>query len=359
MPHIDTIFAGPMIGELGWSVSRWHAYCRHLKLQRYNKQRFIVADYDWRYPLYEFADEFIPLPKWFLELGLRQDCYEATPKNSPAGSLTPHNVYVALLNYFKQFYDVETTKEIRTPRGCNFVIQQVKTQMWTELVPSKEAREVAERLLYGRRNIIVVSARGRERALQRNIPEAIWEDVVDEFRKRFTVVIIGVPSASLLTNKVGRNIVNVVQRADKGSLDLHIALMKKAMLSISSQSGPTLISLLAKCPSYIIGHESARHSIHENWLKTTCMFRMVPSNIYSAIDPTTIIDDVYKMYSVLEERKRTIDAINKYCMEDSVRILNKIIEENTGIQLLQLDVRELQKRILHELGNNLDVLCWC
>ena len=61
------IFAGPFIGEFGWELMFWHGWLRKLKEEVYPNSHFIVSSFPGREPLYEFADEYISLPDFYLK----------------------------------------------------------------------------------------------------------------------------------------------------------------------------------------------------------------------------------------------------------------------------------------------------
>ncbi len=344
----STIFFGPMIGELGWAASRWHAYCRFSRHNDFPEHKCIVADYDWRYPLYDFADEFIPLPDWFTNLNLHQDSYEAVPLDAPAGSYTPPEIYAELLQYFKQFYDEKDTKEVRTPRGCNIFLQFRRKQMWKTLEPSEDAAAYMNSLIPPNvQEVVVVSARGRERAKHRNIPEHVWEDVVDMLSNRFLVVITGTPHSSFLTKKVGRNIINLIHRPGKDGLDVLMAALHRSMFSVTSQSGPTHISLQTNTPSYIMGHEKQRHSIGENWLKTMCLFREVPHEMYNALDAETILSDIAMLYEAIMEGRHKVQAATRESITGAKQHLDFLINNTRGMKFAEIDTESLRQEMVN------------
>ena len=64
---MNNILFGPFIGEFGWELVHWHGWLRKIKKNFLSHEKLIVASFPGRYPLYEFADEFIPLPEWYLK----------------------------------------------------------------------------------------------------------------------------------------------------------------------------------------------------------------------------------------------------------------------------------------------------
>ena len=61
------IFAGPFVGEFGWELMFWHGWLRKIKQEIYPNSHFIVSSFPGREPLYEFADEYISLPNFYLK----------------------------------------------------------------------------------------------------------------------------------------------------------------------------------------------------------------------------------------------------------------------------------------------------
>lgn len=344
----DTVFFGPMIGELGWACSRWHAYIRFRRMTEFAHCRSIAADYDWRFPLYkDFIDDFIPLPTWFTDLKLEQDCYEAVPPDAHPGAMTPTEVYGALIAHYQQYYNPQSTWTIRTPRGVNLFIQQAAKQMWKTLESSEESAHYVDSMLASnQRDVIVVSARGRSRAANRNVPEPVWNAVVDALAKNFTVVITGTMGGSLLTNKVGRNIINMIPITGPKGLDILIAWMRRALFSVTSQSGPTLISLLCETPSYIVGHEGYRHTTAENWLKAPAMFREVPHGIYAALNAGEVITDTMNFYHSIKHSKTQIEQAVNDCMFNDEQIMKQMMDPYTNMVVMPLDADAVRKAVL-------------
>lgn len=347
--ELDTVFFGPMIGELGWAVSRWQGWCRLRRFTEFGNLRSIAADYNWRYPLYaDFVDEFIPLPDWFTNLGLSQDCYEAPPSGAPAGTVTPPAVYADLLHYFQGCYNNNTTWTVRTPRGPNFIVQHRFKQMWNQLSPSPQAESYADSLLYkAEKDIVIVSARGRTRAPERNVPEFIWDDLVNRLSQRFVVVITGVKGGAFLVNKKGKNIINVIPRTGVDGLDVLIALLRRATFSVTSQSGPTLISLLCETPSYVVGHEGPRHSRDENWLNTPCFFRSVPHNIYAGVTADVMFNDIVNFHQSIVNADNNVETIIEECNTSAKQTMLSLTEDNT-INLHKINVTALRQELLNE-----------
>jgi len=113
--------------------------------------------------------------------------------------------------------------------------------------------------------IICVFPRGRARASFRNVPDFVWDEVVDKLSEQFLVVL-----------------------GDK--LEQIMVFLNSCICSVSSQSGLTHVSMLCGANSYIIGHEKYRHAVVENRYKVPVSFRFVDD--YRAIDAYTILKDI-------------------------------------------------------------------
>lgn len=262
------VFFGPFLGEVGWCLSRWQGFCRYRVEQEFKDKHIIVASYPGRRPFYQdFAHDFIDLPRWLLDKHYEVDCYEAVDISSKD--------YGDLLRYFESFYDKSETLTIRTPRGCNYILPQLRQQKIIKLLGSGKACEKRDALLNGTKDYIFVSARGRTRAAQRNWPEQNWEQLVSrlltEYRD-YKIIIAGAPSGSFLKNFQDERVINIIDTPAEESIDLSLAFLNNALFSITSQSGSTHLSLQSCCPSLILGHEQKRHLIDENYLSTPGMF---------------------------------------------------------------------------------------
>jgi hypothetical protein len=343
----DTVFFGPMAGELGWACSRWHAWCRYRRFIEFPNHRSIAADFDWRYPLYsDFIDDFIPLPQWYTDIGLEQDCYEGVLAEAPPGGVMPQDIYNSLIDHFRQFYNPETTWTVRPPRGCNHIVTERAKQMWRTLEPSPQAQAYVESLLSGNdQEVIVLSARARSRAANRNIPEFVWNEVVNNLAQNFTVVLTGTTHRSSLVTKVGRGIINMIPRTGVDGLDVLIAFLLRAKMSVTSQSGPTLISLLCETPSYIIGHEADRHSNHENFLKTPTMFRTVPYGVYAGATPESMLQDIYTFNNALTQATHDVDTQYSSCYNDSRTNMYSLLKEE--VNLYQVSAEQMRQEIIY------------
>jgi hypothetical protein len=315
-PCVATFFCG----EVGWFIQRFQGFMRYIKTHKYQDHKFIILMNTGLHELvHDFVSYTIDLPDWFYDLKLETDCYEAPLPNSPAGSLTPPEVYAGLIEYLRNFYNPEKCIEIWPPRGCNYWIDN-RPQLFKKLLPTKE--------IQSEKPIICVFPRGRTRAANRNVPEFIWNQVVNELKKAFTVVLSGTPSGSFLADYKDPDVINLIPNDKETKLEDTINYLAVAKCSISSQSGLTHVSLMSGCPSYIIGHENARHTQTENRFQTPTSFRYVAD--YRMIDANTIMIDVMNFLNALHKEQENEKKIYNEILAEDVELLKTNIRNKNG-----------------------------
>lgn len=278
------------IGELGWFLQRYQAHLRYLKREVYKDWDFvIICNKNFHIFVDDFASFTLDLPEWFYNLGLDQDSYEAVLPGSTPGSLTPPAVYQNLLLMMHDFCKYAKKYEIAlSPRSCNTIIDS-RLQIFCKFIYGEK--------IESDKPIIVVFPRARTRARHRNVPEYVWDKLVRELIKNFTVVLAGTRSGACLADMYGDDIINLIDYDYDDKTGQVIRYLNNAVCSISSQSGGTHISLLSGTPSYIIGHERQRHTHYENRLEAPTSFRFVTD--YRAIDEEVIVADLKQFIKAL------------------------------------------------------------
>jgi hypothetical protein len=161
----------------------------------------------------------------------------------------------------------------------------------------------------------------------------------------FQVAITGTKHSSSLVTKVGRDIINLIPRTGVDGLDVLIALMHRAKMSVTSQSGPTLISLLCETPSYIVGHEAKRHSTDENFLNTATMFREAPYQVYAGVNPEIMLNDINAFYNALSEAEGVVDKAYRDCQERDKSVMHSLVHE--GINLYNISAEQMRQEIIY------------
>ena len=295
------------IGEWGWLLQYYQAYMRMLKKEKYSDRKFLIlTDLSSHVIFKDFAAITMGLPDWFYALNLERDCMESPLPESPAGSLTPPKVYSDLIEYFRQFYNVDKAIEVWSPRGCNQYAKS-RLQLFCKYVSEPIEND---------RPFITIFPRHRERAASRNVPTSVWLGVVENLKQVFTVVLAGTPSGACLGDYKDDNVINLINYDEEDKTDKVIQYLNSSVCSISSQSGGTHISLLSGCPSYIIGHEEYRHTKELNRLDTPTTFRSVPGD-YRAISADMILNDVSNFLSTLR-KSGYMEVINRISLRGLV-----------------------------------------
>ncbi len=270
--------------------------------------------------LHVFINDFVSFtinwPKELYDLGFEGDGYELVPPNSPAGTLTPPEVYADLIKYMRNFYNLDKAIEIFPPRGCTNYIEYTQ-QIFVKYTSHK--------IFNFDKPCITVFPRERIRASDRNVPAFVWFDLVEKLRQNAIVVLAGTPSGACLVDYEAENVINMIKYDEKDKTEKIISYLNSSSLSISSQSGGTHISLLTGCPSYIIGHEKKRHAVSENRLGVPVSFRYLPD--YRMIDANTIISDINDFMSKLPAKK---DKKYDELLEEDTRIFNNILKVENG-----------------------------
>ena len=316
----SVVFAGPFMGEFGWELSHWVPHLRWLRDQ-YRGKRLIASSYKGLEPLYfGIADEFWPLPDWFVDKKYDRDCFE---------SLSDDNHYEELILHFKneltRKFPPENIQWTKPPRGYNHILRDMNQVVFQKFEASPEANKIADDLIFnhGNKPVIVLFARNVNREMfldivnnkpryvedcypeglpTRNWPRSHWNDLFkmlySRFGKQFTFAIGGTKGGNCLLEAAQSNndVIDLTEFDIDQSLDITIAMLNRAFLSISSQSGPTHLSVQCGCPSFVYGHEQERHTQTDNPLRTDIVFFETQLGLYN--DPP---ESLFKEISVYLE----------------------------------------------------------
>jgi hypothetical protein len=320
------------IGELGWLVQRWQSYLRHLRHNVYKDHKFLMMlNGQYHTIIKDFVNWSIDLPKEFYDLNLETDCYEAPLPESPPGSLTPSEVWSNLIEFMRQFYNVEKAVEIWTPRGVN---------TWIDMQPQLFTKYVTEAIASASKPIVAVFPRGRSRAANRNVPEHVWYETVEILKQHYAVVLCGTPSGSYLVDYQATGVDNLIGKADLEQV-LYLC--------------PTHLSLLSMCPSYIIGHERERHTVADNKFEVPTSFRYVVD--YRAIDAQTIINDINEFSNLLRQHgefntieRRLIKPVTRYTAHYSNRDVVGVVVGYQNPAMIGNTVNLLNMKKLYLVG---------
>lgn len=298
------VFAGPFMGEFGWELSHWAPHVRWLRAQ-YKGKKLITASYPGRHPLYyNSVDEFWTLPSWFTDKKYDCDCFEA---------LSEDGHYAQLIEYFKEKllkkYAPENLVWTKTPRGFNKVLRQNNHVIFQKLIFTSSAGKTCREMIenHGNKPVVILFARAMSRKMfldinhnqpayvedlpdglpTRNWPRSHWEDLFESlyarYAKQITFVIGGTKGGSCLLDmgKKYPDVIDLTSTPVNESLDLTIAFLNHALCSVSSQSGPSHLSVQCGCPSFIYGDQQQRHVVDDNPLKTDVAFMTTQPGLYN------------------------------------------------------------------------------
>lgn len=234
---MDTIFAGPFIGEFGWELFAWQGYLRSLSKHK----KIIVSSRTSSKFLYEdFCHEFI-------------DCNPGTYTCDQYNCATPHDFE----NKFKkQFPNME---HIFPMNGFSF---------------SKKIPDLSQKFIQYKSNIktdqvdLVFHARmikgyGVYKE-SRNWEPNKWNELSRELIKQgYKIASIGTSDSSLLVD-------GTLNYLDKG-LDVVCSLLSKSKMIVGQSSGPMHFASLCKCPQFVwsstvagLGKEN-KHRYEVDW----------------------------------------------------------------------------------------------
>ena len=320
------VFAGPFMGEFGWELSHWVPHLRWLR-EQYRGKRLIVSSYPGREPLYNgIADDFWPLPDWFVDKKYDCDCFEA---------LGNDNHYEELILHFKneltKKFLPENTQWTKAPRGFNHILRNTNQVAFQKLEASPEANKIVDGLIAGcgGKPVIMLFARNVNREMfldivnnksayvedhypgglpTRNWPKSHWNSLFNmlhtQFGDQFTFAVGGTTDGNCLweTAQINDDVIDLTEFDINQSLDVTIALLNKSFISISSQSGPTHLSAQCGCPSFVYGHEQERHTKADNPLRTDMVFLETQLGLYN--DPPELLFKEISVYmSQLQEER--------------------------------------------------------
>ena len=132
------------------------------------------------------------------------------------------------------------------------------------------------------------------RLSMRNLPSKFYAKMIVALCKKYPDYIIramGIPSGAYDVNGIERtNYVNDVREgADLQDL---IDRCQVAVAAVGSQSAPPKIALLQGVPTFMMGHQKARHVGQDNWMSTKVEFYDVPKKHYGNIDTRDCIDKI-------------------------------------------------------------------
>lgn len=261
------------IGELGWSLYL-SAHIRWLKQQEEIKA--IVMCYKDRRCLHRWiADQVLDVPDSFGKFFNKEMQGCGKIKRKPRGSFHA---------FFKPF----------TPNG--FTLRS--DLLWVDFSYFKN-KAIYKPYPYsrndGKKKEILVFPRARMAPgyKNRNLPEIFYLNLISALCDEFPANIIrtiGIPSGAyeIFLDKpnfrCSINKTNTIQ-------DL-IDFFQNAVAAIGAQSAPPKLALLQGVPTFMIGHQKGRHTVGENWMKTSAGFYEIDKREYPRFNSPECIKQI-------------------------------------------------------------------
>jgi len=245
------LFAGPWIGEFGWELARWQGGVRNLA--RRPGRRVIVMGDPGHDPLYEAADEYWTVPRFFHHPDLVRQCDHV--RGDP-GQAAPR---IELLAYLvaRELEAVGEVEAVVTPRRFKAAEQRV--------IPLRPSCEIwSDDMLSSCEAYFCVLPRLRRWNARKNWPVGNWHRLIAELRRpHFSCANVG--DAETLGKMEP-----CFHFPEDLALARSIDLLSHAAFAIAPESGGALLSLLCGCPTLVFGSRAQQKRItrDENFLRT-------------------------------------------------------------------------------------------
>ena len=271
------IIVGPCIGEFYWEAAR---FASHIiwkrKVQYPDKEiKFIVMTRNDRYDLYGLhADKIVGIELNNQVKDLNQNGYRLDN--------FPMEQYKVMIDHFRsiceQVYQYEVIEhiypDISKAQFCNRE-QYKKEEMVYEFLPRRSNKQTIDFFIKDKNPLVILAPRYRQN-MKRNW--IYWQELYNlidqsDLKKDFIFLICGNPG-SYTPDKNKRFLdINDFQKSPYTSLSgLLIEALKKAILTIGSQSAIPNLSLLFGTEVLEWGHQKQWHTVDYNVFNTPITF---------------------------------------------------------------------------------------
>lgn len=244
------VMLGPFIGELGWEIMAWQAWCRRLAEDRPGE--YYAVGYPDRAALYQDFATFVPLRE--------------TVSPDSADSYMNRDVSP------EQYGSLVMRCAHRVHRTFGPVDEIVPVPYLP--LPVKRARQRDQLFVYlgnprpRHADLVVVFPRQRQgREAFRNWQQPKWVELVKWLlSRRYRVVTCGRPDQACLVEYNAAGVINNIG----GDLESVVGWLNRAKYAISPQSGTSTLTMLSGCPLMGFGlHDHKRRTeLDENPLDT-------------------------------------------------------------------------------------------
>lgn len=336
--HDKVVVFGPFIGEFGWETMHWMGWVNQMSVTRYAGYRKIVISYPGRSVIYPHADEFIPLPKWFLELkpSARNYILDGWVNGYPGASVgqykwdirftlnkifnlnKPHRILDEdAYDWPSMRFQAETLlSEILEQRniGAHILICPWKRNFldrkvygfddygparylsqesniirfpnpdgnWSRLISTENGNFILSKKNSEKRKLITIFP--RRRLIRREDKNWEYDKYVEVIRRleenypNYQVCICGEPNGAYFTDSVPESCIDLINIDPTYRLDAHIAALENSSVAFGSLSGAMFLPLMTKTPTLVFGIESEKARFeNDNYLGAELRYLPVPN----------------------------------------------------------------------------------
>lgn len=270
----NAILWGPFIGELGWEILRFSALVPYKREElQYSKEIIhIVMTREERFDLYGLnSDILVPL-RIQNDNNLKPNCF----KLEGFSAKDYQNLIFKFKEKYKKRFNIlgHIYPEIDKKQFCNKV-QFPNKYMLFDWKPRYSNKELIDNLIPNDKPLITIAPRFRN-GLKRNWP--YWTLLYNKIKnsdllKKYNFVICGKdPDYVKETDNKFYDINNLKFGNEASVIGLTIECIKRSILTVGSQSGIPIMSLLLKTPVLEWGNQKDLHTRTYNFKKTQVYF---------------------------------------------------------------------------------------
>jgi len=306
------VFFGPFVGEFGWELLFWHGWVKRMCRGKYKDYKKIVSSFAGRYPFYPDVDDFWPIPEDFSRIPFSSRNYITDYWQN---GLPKSNVKEVLPDVWPRLEKIINDFKEKLPQGAEFIHPwqyrydkedkryygvKIKNnpqsdadfspyygipyskQILEKLQPSKVGIDIFEKIAPQKEKIIAIFPRGRAfRRPDKNWPKEKYELLIKLIQEKipgYKIAILGEPGGAFFADGVPENCLDLINIKAGVRMDVQLAALKRAELSLGSQSGGITFALSSGCKAITWGlAQSERGFSTENYTHTPFVFLPNPN----------------------------------------------------------------------------------
>jgi hypothetical protein len=320
---MKTVFFGPFVGEFGWELLFWQGWVRDVARTVFKDYHKIVSSFPGRYPFYPDADEFWPHPDWLLAENYSPNGYitDWWKNRLPKGNIVKHKYKWGIRSYYQSLevhadkpdssskilnlfnsYKKRLPKDTiyfapfllnRCPKyGITFgaeiadhpldasdlklKIIDFEFQLLEKFSPTPKAEKIFSSIAKTDKIIAIFPRRRDYRRPDKNWKKEKYDYLIKMLQAKFkgyTIAILGEPGGAFYSEGVPHGCLDLINLDPGLRLDIQIAAIKQAVLSIGSMSGALIFALACGCPTLTFGYTTQMKRYHrENYLGTRFVY---------------------------------------------------------------------------------------